>query len=67
MLEVHVAANSEQADVISVLTLAFADDPVCRRLYPDPTQYLKFFPEFVRLYGGRAFDHCGVQPIIHNR
>ncbi len=57
MLKVRVAASSEQAGVISVLTLAFADDPVCRRLYPDPTQYLTFFPEFVRLYGGRAFDH----------
>ncbi len=57
MLKVRVAATSEQAGVISVLTLAFADDPVCRRLYPDPTQYLTFFPEFARLYGGRAFDH----------
>lgn len=41
------------------MTLAFAADPACRRLYPDPAQYLTFFPEFVRLYGGRAFDHGG--------
>lgn len=39
------------------MTLGFADDPVCRRLYPDPAQYMTFFPEFVTLYGGAAFDH----------
>lgn len=42
-----------------MMTLGFADDPGCRRLYPDPEQYLTFFPEFVRLYGGAAFDHGG--------
>jgi ribosomal protein S18 acetylase RimI-like enzyme len=59
MLGVRVAARADQPGIISVLTLAFADDPACRRLYPDPSQYMNFFPEFVRLYGGRAFDHGG--------
>ncbi len=39
------------------MTLAFANDPAGRRLYPDQLQYLTHFPEFVRLYGGKAFDH----------
>lgn len=58
MSEVSIAVNADQTGVTSVLTLAFADDPACRRLYPAPAQYLTFFPEFVRLYGGKAFD-CG--------
>ena len=57
MAGVCIAEASDQPGVVGVLTLAFADDPACRRLYPDPVQYLTFFPEFVRLYGGRAFDH----------
>ena len=63
MLEVCVADKSDEPGVVSVLTLAFADDPVCRRLYPDPVQYLTFFPQFVRLYGGRAFEHGGAHLI----
>ena len=59
MSGVCVADKSDQSGVVSVLTLAFADDPACRRLYPDPVQYLTFFPQFVRLYGGRAFEHGG--------
>lgn len=54
---VRPALNAEASRVASMMTLGFADDPVCRRLYPDPEQYLTFFPEFVRLYGGAAFDH----------
>lgn len=59
MSRVSTAAITQQPGIVGVLTLAFADDPACRRLYPDPAQYLKFFPEFVQLYGGRAFDHSG--------
>ena len=54
---VRPASNAEAGRIVSMMTLGFADDPVCRRLYPDPEQYLTFFPEFVRLYGGTAFDH----------
>ena len=58
------AASKEEAGAIaSMITLGFADDPVCRRLYPDPDQYLRFFREFVRLYGGAAFDHGGAHVI----
>ena len=46
-----------------MMTLGFVGDPVCRRLYPDPEQYLTFFPEFVRLCGGAAFDHGGAYVI----
>lgn len=56
---VRPASNAEAGRIASMMTLGFADDPGCRRLYPDPEQYLTFFPEFVRLYGGAAFDHGG--------
>lgn len=67
MSSVRVAASKDRPGTVGVLTLAFADDPACRRLYPDPTQYLKFFPEFVRLYGGQAFDHGGAHIIAGYR
>jgi GNAT superfamily N-acetyltransferase len=42
---------------IAVLTLAFADDPVNRWLYPDAAQHLALFPDFARAFGGNAFIH----------
>jgi ribosomal protein S18 acetylase RimI-like enzyme len=53
----------------AVLVLAFIDDPVARWTYPDPEQYLRLFPAFVRAFGGGALvqetgrfagDHVGV-------
>ncbi len=38
----------------AVLVLAFAHDPVARWQYPDPAQYLRLFPSFVRAFGGSA-------------
>ena len=40
----------------ATLTLAFAADPACRWAWPDAAQYLDAFPEFVRAFGGRAFE-----------
>ena len=51
-----VAKRSEESRIASLMTLAFANDPVMRYLYPDQLQFLAYFPEFVRLFGGRAFD-----------
>ncbi len=67
MAAVRVADRSDEPGVVGVMTLAFANDPACRRLYPDPVQYLRFFPEFVRLYGGRAFDHGGAHVTAGHR
>ena len=41
---------------VGVITLAFATDPACRWLYPDAHEYMKYFPPFVRAFGGRAFE-----------
>jgi len=36
MRSVVVAARSDEDAIASVMTLAFANDPAARRLYPDP-------------------------------
>ena len=46
-----IVAPVAPADVeatIAVLALAFIADPVARWAYPDPEQYLRLFPAFVR-------------------
>lgn len=40
----------------SVVTLAFATDPVARWTYPDPDQYLEYFPRFIKAFAGRSFE-----------
>src|SRR5882757_2176866 len=53
-----VVAPVAPADVeatIAVLVLAFMADPVARWTYPDPEEYLRLFPPFLRAFGGRAF------------
>lgn len=41
----------------AALTLAFSADPPSRWVFSDPHDYLTRFPEFVRAFGGRAFEH----------
>ena len=40
----------------SVVTLAFAADPIARWTYPDPDQYLEYFPRFIRAFAGKSFE-----------
>lgn len=55
-----VAANPDQFEAaIKLMTYCFVDDPVCRYLYPSTSQYLKFFPEYVRIYGEKGVDSGG--------
>ena len=50
-----ITAESGDADrVLGVLTLAFATDPPNRWMYPEPDQYLRYFPAFVRALGGAS-------------
>lgn len=53
----------------AVLVLAFTHDPIVRWQYPEPAQYLRLFPDFVRAFGGSALrqetaryvgEHAGV-------
>jgi len=50
-----IVADARDADrVLAVLTLAFADDPANRWLFPEAAEYLRHFPAFVRALGGAA-------------
>lgn len=48
--------DDEQARALATLVSAFTDDPVERWLYPELQRYLMHFPEFLRAFGGKAFD-----------
>ena len=50
-----VTAEHHQA-LIATLTLAFAEDPIMRYLYPEPSVYLATMPAFVAAFCGPAFD-----------
>jgi ribosomal protein S18 acetylase RimI-like enzyme len=51
------ATVSDEAAAIAVVVLAFSADPAARWTWPDPAQYLKHFPNFVKVFGGKAFAH----------
>ena len=55
-LPIKIATASDEQQTIDVIVLAFSADPICRWMYPDPRQYLINFPDFVRAYGGKAFE-----------
>ncbi|HTO65096.1 MAG TPA: GNAT family N-acetyltransferase [Bradyrhizobium sp.] len=54
---IRTATADDEGRLLAVITLAFAEDPPCRWLYPDPQQYLENFPKFALGFGGRAFQH----------
>jgi hypothetical protein len=53
---IQTATVSNREDAIAALVLAFSADPVARWMYPEPQQYLTYFPNFVRAFGGKAFE-----------
>jgi len=64
-VEVEIATRAEEQAVVDTLVLAFSSDPVMRWFYPAPDDYLRYFPEFVERYGGKAFDH-GTAYYVHD-
>src|SRR5262245_21672393 len=60
---IYTASEFKQRASIAVIVKAFRDDPAARWMYPGSSDYLRNFPEFVRIFGGKAFacgtaDHC---------
>ena len=53
---IKTAGTSGKRQIVDCLTLAFSTDPVARWTYPNSQQYLEYFPNFVRLFGGKAFE-----------
>lgn len=54
---VKTATEAEEGAVVDTLVLSFSSDPFMRWFYPTPNEYLRYFPEFVRIYGGKALEH----------
>ena len=54
-IDVRPAGEDDQRLVISVITLAFSNDPMARWAFPDPATYLDVMPDFVRAFGGNGF------------
>ncbi len=53
--KILTATATDEENVIATLTLAFSADPAVRWIYPQPQQYLDYFPHFVRKFAGQAF------------
>jgi GNAT superfamily N-acetyltransferase len=54
---VNSAPTQDRERVISAIVLGFVNDPVARWSWPDPHDYLTYFPVFTNAFGGKAFDH----------
>jgi ribosomal protein S18 acetylase RimI-like enzyme len=48
--------TATEARAMAALTVAFANDPAVRWLYPDARQYLRHFPDFAWAFAGKAFE-----------
>lgn len=53
---VRPAQREDAGRLIDIITLAFAADPAARWIWPDPAQYLEYFPKFAQAFGGGAVD-----------
>jgi len=56
-IPIKTATASDQDHTIATVVLAFSADPMARWSYPDPHEYLRYFPDLVRALGGKAFEH----------
>src|SRR5215471_5043203 len=54
---VKSASADIQASAINTIVLGFAADPMTRWVWPDSSEYLRIMPQFVKAFGGRAFEH----------
>ena len=52
-----LAIRPEAERVLAGMTLGFVADPFMRWLYPEPGEYLTYFPRVLDLYAGRAFEN----------
>ena len=54
---IRSAGIDEMEKAAAVIMLAFSTDPVARWVYPEPADYLRHFPEFIRGFAGGAFEN----------
>ena len=56
-LSINTVKPSEADRAIDVMVLAHSGDPLARYAFPDPGQYLRYFPDLIRSFCGGAFEH----------
>lgn len=54
---IRVVDETEAPRAVSVQLMAFSSDPLVRWLWPEPHEYVRHFPAFVRGFGGGAFEN----------
>ncbi|WP_274425339.1 GNAT family N-acetyltransferase [Chelativorans sp. YIM 93263] len=52
---IKIVSAADEAAVNGILTVAFATCPLLRWMYPEPEQYLRHFPGFIKNYCGDAY------------
>lgn len=55
--EIRDVGGEDRDKAVHALTLAFSGDPLMRWFYPEPADFYEFFPELLRRYAGKAFEH----------
>jgi ribosomal protein S18 acetylase RimI-like enzyme len=56
-VQIKTATASHIDQVVNAIALAFSADPIAHWFFPEPQQYLKYFPGFVKAFAGAAFEH----------
>jgi ribosomal protein S18 acetylase RimI-like enzyme len=56
-LTIGASTQARKSEMVNVILSAFASDPAARWMYPEPRQYFACFPDFVRAFAGRAWEH----------
>lgn len=54
---VRIEPASDEERAIATITMAFISDPIVRWFIQDSARYLKYWPLFVKAFGGRAFEN----------
>lgn len=52
-----VAQQKDFENLVNTLTLVFSVDPFARWLLPESSAFMTRYPDFIRRFGGDAFDH----------
>jgi ribosomal protein S18 acetylase RimI-like enzyme len=53
---IKTAGFLEEDQASAVILMAFSTDPAARWMYPEPHDYLKHFPEFIKYFAGKSFE-----------
>jgi GNAT superfamily N-acetyltransferase len=56
-IPIRTVDKAEQQHAISTVVTAFASDPISRWFISEPDAYLTYFPQFIPLMAGGAFEH----------